>query len=367
MGDFRAKRISFVMIWPTTETLNHIAPHLSDILVSPEAFENIKTVTDVFPNALSAYYLECRLSSSTTQVDLLACANAERGGRDVLSGQDDHPGLPAFVMPSPLWQQVDRFIESWANPASPLHENVPMVWLEFDILGPPPEIPIPSFHVCLAKDWTRSHADEIPSFSPEHCLNLANHAFELALGSWLDPAVASNLKRTFDALPEGGRIVHFSTMMAREPLTFKVYSELAATEALKYLADIGWPGSMKKMEALLDRYCTGLDTLRLEFNVGEQIQTKTGIEFLESMDIPDDPDRQVLLYKLKTDGVCLPEKVDALMSWPGTNNVLFDHHEWPTPIKRWMDIKLIYHHEAPLEAKAYLGFMPYFSLFIQPA
>lgn len=367
MGDFRARRKYFVMIWPTTETLNHIAPHLSDILVAPEAFENIKTVTDVFPNALSAYYLECRLSSRITQVDLLACANAERGGRDVLSGQDGYHGLPEFVMTSPLWQQVDRFIDSWANPASPLHNDVPMVWLEFDILGPPPEIPIPSLHVCLAKDWTRSHADELPDFSADQCLGLANHAFELALGGRLNAGIASNLKRTFDALPPGGRIVHFSTMMARQPITFKVYSELAASEALQYLKAIGWPGSLKNMEALLDRYCNGLETLRLEFNVGENIQLKTGIEFLESMEIPGDPDRQVLLGKLKQDGVCIPEKVDALTSWPGTSTVLFDNHKWHTPIKRWMDIKLVYHEEAPLEAKAYLGFMPYFSLFNQPA
>lgn len=351
------------MIWPTTETLTHISPLLSDALVSSEAFENIKTVTDVFPNALSAYYLECRLSSDTTQVDLLACANAEQGGRDVLSGRNGHPGLPEFVMGSPLWQQVDRFIASWSQPASLLHDDVPMVWLEFDILGPPPEVPVPSLHVCLARDWTRAHASQVPAFSADQYLALANHAFELALGQQLDAEIEENLRSSFEALPEGGRIVHFSTMMAREPITFKVYSELSAACAMDYLADIGWTGSRQRIARVLDTYCGTLDTLRIELNVSNTILPKTGIEFLESMDMPDDPDRSVLLGKLVDAGVCLPEKAAALATWPGISSNVYRDHQWPTRIKRWQDIKLVYHEDAPLEAKAYLGFMPYFSLF----
>jgi hypothetical protein len=315
----------------------------------------------VFPDALSAYYLECRLTDQTTQVDLLACTDATRGGREVLAGLNGHSGLPEFVRGSPYWQRVDAFLQDWSDPTTALHRDVPLVWLEFDILGPPPEIPIPSLHVCLAQEWAR--AGERTVVPADGCREIAASAFELALGRPLAHAVNDTLYRCFNALPEGGRIIHFSTMMARDPVTFKVYSELAKDQVVPYLARIDWSGDLQEMTRLLETYCQDLDVLRVELNIEEDVLAKTGIEFLDSMQMDHDPERHHLLAQCMTHGLCAREKYEALLSWPGIDAVTFEGHSWPTKVRRWLDVKLVYQANASLEAKGYLGFMPYFSLF----
>ncbi len=114
-----------------------------------------------------------------------------------------------------------------------------------------------------------------------------------------------------------------------------------------------------------------VDSFLLHLDVGEEISPKVGIECC--YDRRRGPDREPrwrgFLDSLKTLHLCLPEKADALLAYPGYAPT--DREACPAGLREvankleliWRSffaraiyhIKLTYGHGHPWEAKAYLG------------
>lgn len=93
----------------------------------PAALRRVLSVAGRFPAALSDWlYLECRLGADEERVDLIV--GVDPAGRAVLLRwlADGAPRGPA-------WERVHALAAAWADPASPLHDAVERIWLEFDL------------------------------------------------------------------------------------------------------------------------------------------------------------------------------------------------------------------------------------------
>jgi hypothetical protein len=360
------------VIRPLQESLALIAPHLPHQLVSPQVFSHIKSLACWLPNAMSSYYLECRLADDKTQVDFLTCATAFHAGREILSGQGS-PALPAALLENPLWRRIRDFYTHWADPTSPLYEQVPLTWLEFDHVDCPPlGIPLPCFSFCLDREyvwWKYAQPRRVNHLSAGTYRQVAEMAFSLLRGHPLSPQAAQNLFACFDLLPAGGQIIHLSAMLTRHPPSLKVYGSLPKEHFCEYLTRIGWPGELAAIKTFLSEFYTAAtadDTVFFDLTLDNAVASKLGIAFSQQQieQFPrKDPGRRALLDHCVERGLCTPEKREALCSWPGSFRGTFRGHSRPTRFQKWLDIKIVYQPHHPLEAKGYLGFMPVFSLF----
>ena len=126
--------------------------------------------------------------------------------------------------------------------------------------------------------------------------------------------------------------------------------------------------SNQELADVLAAFCTPEtvdDTMFIDLSIGENVLPRIGIAFAQQQiaNLPEpDPTRRDLLDLLVREGLCTSEKREALISWPGSFCTLFPGERWPGRFRKWLDIKLVYQPNQALEAKAYLRFMPYFSL-----
>jgi hypothetical protein len=354
------------MIWPLAETLRLIEPYVPAQLVAPELFARIKTVAAQLPDAMSAYFLECRLGPEASQVDFLTCITALNGARQVLAEQDIAAVLPSRLLTQPLWGRIYEFWKQWADPASPLYEQIPLTWLEFEQLdGQQPTMPLACPTFCLDREiLQRKHPlNSANGYNPQQGYQVAEVALEYLLGQPLSPLIKKNLLACFEALPPGGRIIHLGSMQTRQPPVLKVYGLLPRQGLLAYLAAIGWPGSPAEIENILTTFGPTTAIARPDLALGASILPRMGLEFSHPASPQDDQTQQRLLNQCVAAGLCTPEKRDALLTWPGSSRETFSRFSWPVRLRRWLDLKIVYQPDQLLEAKAYLGFSPRFSLF----
>jgi len=358
------------MRWPLQETLQFIEPSVPPALVSAQAFTHIKQLAQQLPTGLSSYYLECRLTTEAEQVDFLACATTPEGGRELLAGKNT--AFPPHLLEASLWQRIHHFCRQWATPTSALHARVPLVWFEFDHAeSTPSALPSPSFCFCLDRTYLQrgSWSQRQPSQDSGQDKNLAKNGLQLLLDQPLARQNEHVFDTCFDALPEGGRIIHISAMIARQPSVVKLYGVVPTVQLVPYLTRLGWPGSFRELAAIMADFCrtnTVDHNTYLDLSLGASISPRLGLAFAQQQieQLPgQDFARRALLDLCVQHGLCSPAKRDALVLWPGRLRAVFPGDTLPTRFRKWLDIKLVYHPDQPLEAKGYLGFMPYFSLF----
>lgn len=357
------------MIWPLSETLNCIEPYLPDKLISRQAFSNIKTITNILPEAMSSYYLECRLGADATQVDFLTCATISDGGRAILAGENAPAALLANLLENPGWRRIRDFWGCWADSTSLLYDQIPLIWLEFDQVDAAlPKVPLPGSMFCLDPEYLdrRRQSPRSKHVNGQQGKQVTEIACELLLGQPLSAQTRQNLFACFDLLPAGGQIIHISIMLPRQPVTLKIYASVPKDQLLAYLSQIGWSGSIAEFETILTTFCASIEDIKVDLTVAPVIAPKIGLVFSEvQVNNPTQAKtgRPHLIDQCVEKGLCLPEKRDSLLAWPGSFRRTFSHQAWPTRFDRWLDIKIVYQPHQPIEVKGYLGFMPYFSLF----
>ncbi len=359
------------MLWSLRETLKLIESSAPLSLVSAASFAYAHRIAALLPKATSSCYWECRLTDQARQVDFLTCIAASDGGREILAGRQTDAGLPGFFFETSLWRQAQDFFQQWAEPTSLLYEQAPLIWFEFDHADAfMPEVPLPSFSFCIDPLYAerRSWAQFMNARDPQRRQQVTEDGLQLLCGAPLSSHERKSLLTCFTSLPRGGRIIHVSAMVARQPAVVKLYGSVPREHLFSYLARIGWPGSRQELADVLATFCTPEtvdDTMFIDLSIGENVLPRIGIAFAQQqvVNLPEpDPTRRALLDLCVQERLCTPEKREALVSWPGSFCTLFPGEKWPGRFRKWLDVKLVYQPNQLLEAKAYLGFMPYFSL-----
>ncbi|UQA57517.1 hypothetical protein [Polyangium aurulentum] len=176
----------------------------------------------------------------------------------------------------------------------------------------------------------------------------------------LAPEARADLQRCFEALPAGGRIVHIGFMVTRHPTVLKLFAAMDKEQVLGYLDAIRWPGSLAEAASLIDTFGAGPDTFRVDLTIGAGLLPRLGLEFASRRGA--DPERRALIDRCVEQGLCTPEKREALLSWSGSTREVIPGYARPVRLSRWLDLKIVHRPPEPREAKAYLGFMFHFSL-----
>jgi hypothetical protein len=109
-----------------------------------------------------------------------------------------------------------------------------------------------------------------------------------------------------------------------------------------------------------------LPLLFVDLTIGETIAPRIGLAYSQvhlKSRTRSDARWTSLLDLFVARGCCTDEKRAGLLAWPGSARQPWPGQAWPVRLNRWLDLKLVYQPERPLQVKGYLGFMPTFSLF----
>lgn len=355
------------------ETLNLVvAPYISSQLISPAHLSHINQVARILPGAMTSFFgFECRLGESAPRADFLACINVADGGREILAGQHPTADLPATLFDHPVWQRVRQFSSHWADANSMLYEQADNVWIEFDVDGPPPTIPVPSLFFgpkgIQSQIVSLAHSDG--AFHPHQWIT--QMALPLVLGDVLTPSTEQKLFECFDALPVNAEVFQIGVMLARKSdLVRLCVRDIAPTQIPAYLTRLGWPGEEGRLRTLMTELSSCVGSINLNFDVSDRILPKIGLECY--FDIPSDPWAKLdrFLDHLVRTGLCRSEKRDALLAYIG-QSCESNYELWPEHLRhtsRFLNskflstffrtlhhIKIVYQPDNVLEAKAYLA------------
>ena len=342
------------------EYLRLAEPHLSPRLISPTALADIERIARLLP-PVSASGFECRLGREEAQADFGVRFLATDGSRAVLAGRADTGAtLPSSLFTHPVWERLRHFGARWDTPGTLLREEIGDVFLEFDVEGTPPPVPIPSFFIEYGRQaW--------------HRLEALEESLALLWGEPLAPAVRQQVVACLAALPSTGYISAVGAMFSRRFDGVRLCLQGLGPGTLPgYLARVGWPGDTAEVEALLAPVAGRVERLALSLDVGSAVLPKLGLEchLAESLHEADSERWASLLDVLVKQGLCLPAKREALVDWlghthlrsrpealPGNLRALsasLGPQALPVFLRRINHLKLVLQPGAPPEAKAYL-------------
>ncbi|MFY0578067.1 hypothetical protein ACN28S_30465 [Cystobacter fuscus] len=345
------------MIAPLDELLAQMQPHLPRVLVSEYSFARAMEIARVLPDISGGICLECRLGRGDSRVDFIICALAQDGGREAF------PVDPPTPLSSPLWERVFAFCKEWRNPASMLHTRIPMIWLEFDMDESASPILRPLPFACIQPWIARGppgRRDPMAQLEDQG-RTLAWRSLELLGEHLLTSSIERTVSACFEQLPDGAHLMHLAPLTSRKMEAVRVVASLHKNHVPNYLSRLGWPGSSLQVKEILEHRLEFWNHVDINVDVQESVLPDVGFGWQLS-DIPNDPRTRLLLDGLVEDGLCDPEKRDALLQWPGREEAVLNDNQWPSTLCRTLGFKLVHRHGAPIEAKAYLYFENRFSL-----
>jgi hypothetical protein len=365
-----SKRSSF------EEYLRPIAASVPPELISPSAFSDIDCVGRALPATLAynTFGFECRLAEMAPRADFVVLAGASCG-RDSLAGLHPTSTLPARLMTEPIWRRVADFAVRWADPSSPLYHAVDNVWLEFDVDGAPPVIPIPS--VFFSPQPSGQEGASGVAYEPnlDGYITTIETVIQLLSGNELAPRVLETLSDCFRALPSVEHVFQVGLMLSRgaEAVRLCIKNLRSVEGIVEYLSGVGWPGDEADVLGVLEPIAHLVDYVCLDIDVGESVLRKIGLEcYFDGIKQPrTEPRWGVFLDSLVRDGLCTADKRDALLAYPGYVDENTEGIPWPRVLRRASHllggrslstfirslhhVKVVYQPGERLEAKAYLA------------
>jgi len=307
--------------------LRAVAPHIPPALIARDCLDDMADIAELLPAALTTHFgFECRLGEAAPAADFLFATTIALGGREILGGR--HAGIPAppILRHDPRWERARAFCETWADPASRLHDRADHVWFEFDIAGPPAARRIPNMFLSpQAPDEPRSRVALVRDTVEE--------GLQLLAGGALLPASVTTIRALMDALPPDTWVFQVGVMGARTPAPARLqFSSITAGDFLATLERMRWSGPIAALGQAIDALAPFAADITYAIDVHGQLGPKVGLECY----IPDDDARRwaAFLDHLVERGLCLPTKRDALLAFPGITYEHNDPEHWPAHLAR---------------------------------
>lgn len=322
-----------------------VRPHLTAPLFAARGIARLGSVARELPgDGLAA--LEVRLGPGAGPIDLsirrLPASPA--------------PPLASLAPPPPEWlspPHLRAFLSRWLSPGDPFAPLLAL-WLEFDLdpesRGVPPAVP----SVKLPPDAEIAWLTDV--------LLPALHGAPLA------PAQRRTIHRCHAALAAPGHpgsILYVFSLRARggDAVRLELFG-LGPEEILRYLETVA-PAALPTVSAAVPLF-VGAGTVHLSFDVGGggEILPRIGVEGSFPRLPAREPRWLDLLDRMVAHGLCLAEKRDALLAWPGYDTVWTAPGRWPAATagvrgfcaRSLSHVKVVCRPEAAPEAKAYLTF-----------
>ena len=327
-----------------------VAPHLPPSIVTPDALARIRAVAGQLPPC-SLAGLELRLRDDQPNVDFFVRLPYV------------NPDLPSSVMASPAWRSVKTVCDAIADPSNPLHRQIRLLFLEFDLDTPPAGVPTPILFLEL-------HTDP-----PLGACDLAAMAGAAELGRYRATLPLDVLQRCAAALPPGVRFAHMGLMPGRAgSATRLVIDEFPITSIAQYIAALGWRDPVQRLMPLVDAIGSIADPMvLLDLDVDTGVRDKIGVEFYVRRETDNLPRWRALFDLLADLGLASRDKAHTLLTWPGftrerqdtgcswadnlaLGDLLFRGKATSMFWRTINHIKVAFHPRDGAEVKVYLGF-----------
>jgi len=346
-----------------------VEPYIPKELISRRNYAEIKQLADYFTTGITSFFgFETRLNSSKPTTDYLFAISAKQGEREALASLFQKKNLPNSFLQKTEWQQVEKLVQSWADPRSILYSKVLGLWFEFDTSESSPDIPIPCIFISTVPLRINTQEDV------QNCLWLTKTALPLLTGHSLSEKLEQRVLQAILQLPDKSVLMNVGAMIARQAKGIRlVITHIQPTQILPYLTSLGWTDTNDEFSVLIKELEQQVSRLVLHINITEEgIDQKIGIECSFSQDQYNFETGWASFFDyLISKNVCLPEKKASLLGFLGVeqedNHNDFDLSSYQLTVKmteqtltralvRYIShIKLVYKPNQPLEAKAYPG------------
>ena len=338
-------------------------------LITPDNFQEIITLARQFPGNLTSFLgFECRLTEPVSRTDWAFAVSGSGKDRNVLANFLRQGYIPDYYLQEDAWQRVQKFVKAWATPQSALDRRIQCFWLEFDMPEQPPTVFLPSVFFGPNRLPKGVASNTVSEYSW-----LTRSALPLLKGHAVHASIKQQLAICLLHLPENANLFQVGVMLSRgdnENLRLFI-NHLSPSQILHYLRSIGWMGNgdalammLSEIDPLADRFVLGFDI------TPKGIGPRLGLECSFQTDgYHQEPRWAAFLDYLVCKGLCLPEKRDALLRFPGVeSNGAWDgsvmrplasvSHTLPdllsSAIVRYIShIKIVYENGKAFEAKAY--------------
>lgn len=337
-------------------------------LISPEKFKNILSVAKNFPGNLTSFLgFEIHLGDVRQRADWAFAISGAGDDRVVFENLLKQGSFSELFMQRAEWKQIALFSEEWTNKESVLKNKVKCFWLEFDMPEQHSDMIIPSVFFGpekLPKDVT--------SDSPAQFAWLVNNALPLLQGQPLSKKVKEQVLTCIQKIPRGASLFQVGTMLSRSTNDVRLYiNKIHSEEILPYLSLLGWKDSDAHLQTLIGDIQTKAERFVLSFDVtAEGIGPRIGLECsFEENRYNEETGWKPLFDYLVTQGMCLPEKRDALLRYPGVEHpddfsggvmrpfvsvsLHLDDIFSGSLVRYISHVKVVYIPGRPMEAKAY--------------
>ncbi|WP_437815172.1 hypothetical protein [Sorangium sp. So ce1078] len=345
--------------------MNDILTVASARLPAEVGFDRARAHARLFRSGLegdvTAQYVEWRLGPADDQVDFLVALDRPGPQGTQVFRELEERSRTWTGQDRKAWLPVARLGGAWSGPEAPLWPRVPTVWLELDDVRGAAAAP-PCVSVCLVPAYARP-LDPLGAPRSDEELDTIHRVLDL-VGAPASARLASALARCFAALPRGGRLIHLSVMLGRDPRAVKLYGKVPRAALPKYLKDIGWSGELAELErfqrSLYPEAYAG-DEVYFDLNLANHDapgRASLGLAYSQQQVAHgpcQDPRRRPILGRLVEAGLCHPAKAAAVAGWPGESCERVAGEAWPRRFVRFLDIKLVWDEERGPSAKAYLG------------
>ena len=344
-----------------------VEPFISS-LISPEKFKEILSVAKYFPGNLTSFLgFEIHLRDCKQRADWAFAISGAGDDRNVLVNLLKQGNFPFSFIQQPEWQQIAAFSEAWTGKDSMIKKQVKCFWLEFDMPQKTPDVLIPSVFFGPEKISQDARQNASTQFSW-----LINSALPLLRGKELSKEVKQRIIKCIQNIPWGASLFQVGTMLSRSTQDVRLYiNKIHPQEIIPYLHTLGWSKEDNEFHALVEEIQTKAERFVLSFDVTtDGIGPRIGLEcsFEESRYHEETRWKQLFDYLVEK-GMCLPEKRDVLLQYPGAEDLddfsgavmkpiasVSQHLDelFSDSLVRYMShIKIVYVPGQPLESKAY--------------
>ncbi|WP_041596105.1 hypothetical protein [Halothece sp. PCC 7418] len=395
------------------EALEPVKPFISEELIDETGWQQINALAKQLPCSITRFFgFECRLGVATAETDFLLCITRDGRGKNFLDGSEVSPFFSETIFQKPVWSQLQNFVTAWQDPSSLfrkrgminqvftnelelpysnpksivnyppfalfrkgenqqrsinqvfsnelelLYHHIQNIWLEFDLPRKGQPDLLPSCFLGLSSLGSQVITKQYAW--------LTKTTLPLLRGTPLSSQLEKQLLSCINALPKQGIVSFIGLMLARQWQTIRICLKgIAPSELINYLKKVQWSGSTTALQTALNSGLFLVDDITLTLEIGEMgVMPKIGFEcYFNQQPKFESRWEQFLDYLVKTD-LCLPEKQEALLSYPG---YLQQGSPWPGHwvtlanflgrdsilIRRINHIKLTFEQDRMLEAKAY--------------
>jgi hypothetical protein len=331
--------------------LSSVEPYIPKELISSQNYTKIKELASCFSEGITSFFgFETRLNTGDGRSDYLFAISSQGGEREKLLDLVTNRKLPQSFYSTIEWKNIGKFVSTWADPTSVLHNSILGLWFEFDIVDDLAESPIPCVFI---------HTVPLNKESIEEtytCAWLTGCALPLLTGEPVPQSVEQNVLQAIQGLPEGSSIFQVGVMLSRATAGVRlVLNKIKPAQIIPYLTALGWEENDDRLSSLigeLEQYAT---SIVLHITVGENgVDPKIGLEcsFYPHLYNFESKWPVFFEYLVKT-GLCRLEKKNAVLQFPGVKSGDIDF--FSNLVRFISHIKLVYTPQHPVEAKVYSG------------